>query len=185
MISLINKKAQIPSTIVWIAGTFLVLLIMVLYLVFGGITYGDKGQSIINIFGESEKFSKEIITTSLINFLESSASNEETIYELISNADLEKKDETRQSLFKEKAGSFVNTNFFAEGSKSKYYRAWIRVYNSSEEVSQYYGGNYEYLNNLRGGSGGIECNPFEEGSILISIPIIPDKKIVLCANPSN
>jgi len=183
MISLIhNKKAQIPSTIVWIAGTFLILLIMILYLVFGGITYLDQGQSKMILSKTSEKSSRESIADSMIIFLETKASNGEAIYDLISKADLSKKDETRQLLFKEKASVFIDTNFFAEGAESKYYRAWIRVYNFTEEISQYYGGYYEYMNNLRGGSGGIDCDPFEEESMVMSIPITSDKKIVLCAN---
>ena len=180
-----NKKAQIPSTIVWIVGTFLVLLIMVLYLVFGGITYLEKGQSKVILSADSEKFSKEFITGSLIAFLESKTSNGESVYDILSEADIEKKDETSQSLFEEEASNFIETKFFADVFNSEYYRAWIRVYKSDAEVDQYYDGYYKYMNYLRGDFGGVECNPSEKGSLLMSIPIIPDKKIVLCANPSN
>jgi len=180
-----NKKAQIPSTIVWIVATLLILLIMVLYLVFGGITYLDQGQSKMILSKTPEKFSKESVADSLISFLDSRASNGETIYELLSRVDLEKKNETEQLLFEEKASVFIDNNFFAEGAESKYYRAWIRVYNSTSDAGQYYDGYYEYGNNLRGGFGGIDCDPFEVESLVMSIPIVLDRKIVLCANPSN
>lgn len=111
MINITNKKSQIPSTIVWIVGTFLVLLIMVLYLVFGGITYLDKGQSKMVLSDESEKFSREYVAGSLLNFLDSETSNGETIYEILSNADIRDKDESMIKIFQDEASKFLQQTF--------------------------------------------------------------------------
>jgi len=112
MINIINKKrAQIPSTIVWIAGTFLVLLIMILYLVFGGITYLDQGQSKMILSQNSEKFSRNYVTGSLLNFLDSNASNGETIYEILSKVDVKKKDEARTNIFQDETRKFLQQTF--------------------------------------------------------------------------
>jgi hypothetical protein len=112
MINLINnKKAQIPSTIVWIAGTFLVLLIMILYLVFGGIAYLDQGQSKMILSQNSEKFSREYVTNSVLNFLDRTTSSGETIYEILSNVDVKNKDETRNKIFQEEANKFLQQTF--------------------------------------------------------------------------
>jgi len=112
MINLINnRKAQIPSTIVWIVGAFLILLIMILYLVFGGITYLDKGQSQMILSQNSEKFSRDYFTGSLLNFLDSKASNGETFYAILSKADSKNRDEVRAQIFQDEASKFLQQIF--------------------------------------------------------------------------
>jgi len=112
MINLINnKKAQIPSTIVWIVGTFIILLMMILYLVFGGVTYLDGGQSEMILSHDYEKFSREYVTSSLLNFLDSNVSNGETIYGLLSKADSKKEDKAGIKIFQDEATKFLQQTF--------------------------------------------------------------------------
>ncbi|PIO05238.1 hypothetical protein COT47_05620 [Candidatus Woesearchaeota archaeon CG08_land_8_20_14_0_20_43_7] len=130
-----NKKAQIPSTIVWIVGTFIILLIMILYLVFGGITYLDKGQTQLILTKDSQTFSRDHVTSSLLNFLDSKTSNGETIYELLSKADIKKKDEARIKIFQGEASKFLQ-QIFSENENNIVGSLVLFYYNT--EKKEYY-----------------------------------------------
>ena len=81
-----NKKAAIPSTLVWIVGTILILVIMIIYLSFSIFLFVGKSKPSTWI-GSSEEFNKATMTDLTLAFLESSYSESESISDFISRID--------------------------------------------------------------------------------------------------
>lgn len=59
-----DKRGVEGATLTWIVATFIILMIMVLYIVFSGIVFTDKGSLDINDL--STKYSNDFISTKTI-----------------------------------------------------------------------------------------------------------------------
>lgn len=177
-----NKKASISATLTWMVATFIILFILILFLVAvtlldnyrkGGIKVSEEPTKRIHLgLIEIENF---------LGFLNTPIENKETIYELISKADIDEGKKERKDIFEREAKKFMQENLPMGGyfdlSRD---RIWIRVYNSNVEIEQM---GYKYIYGLHEGytSNGY-CDPYKSNAVLINIFVAPNKKIVICTN---
>lgn len=174
-----NKKASVSATLTWIVATFIILFILILYLVAVSILDYTKGG--IKISREAKTNTDLVLIENFLGFLNTPVENDETIYELISKADVPEGKKERADIFEREAKKFIEENLaiggFFDLSRD---RVWIRVYNSNEEIKQE---GFNWIYGLHEGytSNGY-CDPYMANAVLINIFVTPNKKIVICTN---
>ena len=68
-----NKNAQIASTLTWIVATFILLFILILYVVFSGITHAKKGD--VEIEFKQDKEYDVVLERTFLNLFDEIESN--------------------------------------------------------------------------------------------------------------
>ena len=178
-----KRKAQIGATLTWMVAFIVIFFVMIIYANSAGILAGKKVLKLEKneIIPPSENSGDLIAQRALMGFVSSSIEFEEmkiSVEDFISSA--EKDDAIKRDKFKEIEEKFLLENF---PLGNEYYRAWIRIYNAGDEVSQYDDPDYNFEEkDILGGRGGVICNPNEEGALKSEIKLKLNKKIVLCVN---
>ncbi|MEK6885733.1 MAG: hypothetical protein AABX17_02095 [Nanoarchaeota archaeon] len=161
---LLSKHSSEASTIVWIAATFVIILIMMLYFILVSITYADKDKSETSIAITYDN-SEVAVTKALVGFLESDVGNGETIYDLVLKADIKDgKEDEREKIFEDKATEFLQKNYALEDSDITLIKGENKVYFTE--------------NNFISDTSG-EAGPVFSSSTKISLPILSDKQLKL------
>jgi hypothetical protein len=175
------KRSQEAGTLSWIFGTFMVLIIMIIYIVLTGALFAKSGGTNT---GQFDTLSTSAITESLIGFLNSDAGEYGTVYDLVKKSDADDSFKAnRLEIYKSKSKTFLWTNFPGGTENNPDYTAWIRVYPINENIGQYTDltgltARYEVSQVYWGHQTTDLCVPGI--SNLIVIPILLDKKIAVC-----
>lgn len=112
-----SKKSQSSeaSTIVWIAATFIIFFILIGYLISTQMLFVKKGGLAAEI--SPLEISNEMLTEKMINFLNSPAYPDGTVFDLLLKSELKDGNEDiRASTFKDMTLNFLKTNFPGEYS---------------------------------------------------------------------
>ena len=174
------KKGQIGDTLTWIVATIIIAFVLFFFLIY--MSFYSVNEKVDLTKTKTVSNVNLIATKNLVTFLGKEVSGEK-IYDIVAKADAN--DKKNLEIFKSESEKFIKDNLEIGG---EYYRSWIRVYNSREEVGQYYISKiegYEFSSFSRGDKGGVDCDPDEKNSLVAIVFVTGDKKIVLCANREN
>ncbi|MBU3906895.1 MAG: hypothetical protein KKA64_01460 [Nanoarchaeota archaeon] len=181
------KKAQIASTITWMAGFFIIFFVLIMYI--SMVTFLAKGK--IMLWSGNKIQTEEsggIVSLefqrALFVFLNTPVefNGEKIDVKKLISGNLNENKEEKVDKFKEVAKTFIDINFPLPASG--YYRTWIRVYNPEDKIDQYYyseNSDYSAESSSGAGSGGTYCDPFDESAAFSYIGL-DNKKIAICAN---
>jgi len=170
-----SKKAYAGTTFIWIIAT-IIIAVMMIFFILALVVYSEDPIK-VGISSYSQKLS---LTEDMITQLNLPLENGKTLYEVLSALNIEDSDQVDEasSLFDESFNEFI-INHPELRDKPKFNRVEISIYPVNKEESFE---DFRVFGASIGGQKEINCDPFMKDTILISIPIVPDKKIVLCAN---
>jgi len=179
-----NNRAQTGTTLTSVLGILIIFILMFVLVVGVLFIAGDRKLDPWN----SGKTTKEgkikndlVLMENLIYFLNTRMENGETLYELISKADIPEGKAERESIFKREAEKFM-LEYFPTGGffEINWARNWMRVYDYNEEIGQI---GYDWIYDVSEGyrSNG-PCDPYRADAVFVTLFVIPDKKIAVCAN---
>ena len=181
-----SKRSQVGVTLTWLVAFVVIFFIMLVFIGMTSILVTEKKLNKNEIPLVETGFNKIDGQRNLIRFLNSETEfkGQKMIFkDFLSNVEDSKDKEDK---FKEIAESFIKESFSLGVEDKDYYRVWIRIYSPNDEIGQYFAidgnTNYEVSSFLRGGKGGINCDPLEENAVVLSILISINKKIVVCGN---
>lgn len=193
-----SKLSQEAGTLSWIFGTFIILVIMGIYVFLTGALFVARG-GMDN--GQFDTSSMSMITENLIDFLHSDAGEYGTFYDLAVRADIsDDSSDARLKIWKNATESFLRENFPGGSDSNPSYSAWIRIYSSDSEVQQFtdltgFQAKYNIQRVWWGRQTSDSCSPHYFNRPLkytrekaddytdfntVIMPLIPNKKIAVC-----
>lgn len=162
-----NNKAQIASTFTWMGAFLLIFFIISLFIYASASMAAPKkiSKALTSLVSSKEgdfhySSFESVITNKMITFLNTKFEGDETIYDLLTKAELEgSKEQERKDFFKVQAEKFLNDNFPA----SNYSSIMSLKYSSNSQDIRDYAVSLNTIISLDGTE--------------VSIPIGKDKKL--------